>query len=86
MTAAEPITSAPVRDYLLRLQDRICQELEREDGAARFQEDAWSRAEASPPSAAAGESVLGTPRLGEPALGESALGGGRRKREKTHGA
>jgi coproporphyrinogen III oxidase len=33
MTASAPITSAPVRDYLLRLQDRICQELEREDGA-----------------------------------------------------
>ena len=35
----------PVRDWLLGLQDRICAALEAEDGAARFAEDAWDRAE-----------------------------------------
>ncbi|MGD8710095.1 MAG: coproporphyrinogen III oxidase, partial [Ectothiorhodospiraceae bacterium] len=34
-----------VRDYLLGLQDRICEALETEDGEARFQEDAWQRPE-----------------------------------------
>jgi coproporphyrinogen III oxidase len=37
-----PDTDA-VRGYLLRLQDRICEALERTDGAARFREDAWER-------------------------------------------
>ena len=32
-----------VRDYLLDLQDRICGALERADGGARFEEDAWDR-------------------------------------------
>ena len=32
-----------VRDYLLELQDRICNGLERLDGKERFMEDAWSR-------------------------------------------
>jgi coproporphyrinogen III oxidase len=32
-----------VRDYLLGLQDRICDALEEADGAARFTEDAWQR-------------------------------------------
>lgn len=34
-----------VRTYLLALQDSICAALEQEDGTARFQEDAWTRAE-----------------------------------------
>jgi coproporphyrinogen III oxidase len=32
-----------VKAYLLELQDRICAELEKEDGGAVFREDAWSR-------------------------------------------
>jgi len=32
-----------VRAYLLGLQDAICSALEREDGSARFREDAWTR-------------------------------------------
>jgi coproporphyrinogen III oxidase len=32
-----------VKSYLLDLQDRICGELEQEDGGARFAEDAWTR-------------------------------------------
>src|SRR5690606_2808056 len=32
-----------VRDYLMQLQDTICSELERLDGAARFREDPWQR-------------------------------------------
>jgi coproporphyrinogen III oxidase len=70
MTAAEAITSAPVRDYLLDLQDRICLELEREDGKARFREDAWSRDEGAAPAGAAGDHMLG----------------GGRTRVMTHGA
>lgn len=34
-----------VRDALAGLQDRICAGLEAEDGAGRFAEDAWTRAE-----------------------------------------
>ncbi|MBW8782780.1 MAG: oxygen-dependent coproporphyrinogen oxidase [Verrucomicrobia bacterium] len=34
-----------VKTYLLNLQDRICRELEAEDGAGKFQEDVWTRAE-----------------------------------------
>jgi coproporphyrinogen III oxidase len=34
-----------VRTYLLALQDSICAALEREDGSARFVEDAWTRPE-----------------------------------------
>jgi coproporphyrinogen III oxidase len=34
-----------VRDYLLKLQDRICSAFEKTDGAGRFREDEWSRAE-----------------------------------------
>jgi len=33
-----------VKDYLLALQQRICGELEEEDGGAAFLEDRWSRA------------------------------------------
>lgn len=32
-----------VKDYLLALQDRICQALEQEDGAATFATDSWER-------------------------------------------
>ena len=32
-----------VRDYLLGLQDRICQQLEEVDGKEKFVEDAWER-------------------------------------------
>ncbi len=32
-----------VKAYLLDLQDRICAELEAEDGAGRFEEDKWER-------------------------------------------
>lgn len=34
---------AAVKDYLLSLQDRICNELAEEDGGARFAEDNWTR-------------------------------------------
>jgi coproporphyrinogen III oxidase len=34
-----------VKAYLLDLQDRICRELEAEDGAGTFNEDNWTRAE-----------------------------------------
>lgn len=36
---------AAVKTYLLALQDRICAALEAGDGAARFAEDNWTRAE-----------------------------------------
>jgi len=36
---------AAVRSYLLALQDSLCAALEAEDGAGRFREDAWERAE-----------------------------------------
>ncbi|MCX6951435.1 MAG: oxygen-dependent coproporphyrinogen oxidase, partial [Verrucomicrobia bacterium] len=42
--SAAPDTSL-VRSYLLSLQDRICSALEREDGAAAFRTDEWTRAE-----------------------------------------
>jgi len=32
-----------VKAYLLELQERICSELEQEDGGGRFREDAWDR-------------------------------------------
>ncbi|WP_027329818.1 oxygen-dependent coproporphyrinogen oxidase [Marinimicrobium agarilyticum] len=32
-----------VKDYLLNLQDHICQQLQAEDGGAEFIEDAWDR-------------------------------------------
>jgi len=34
-----------VKDYLLDLQDRICNGLQAEDGQASFQEDSWIREE-----------------------------------------
>jgi len=36
---------APVRGYLLELQERICRELAQHDGAASFGEDLWQRPE-----------------------------------------
>jgi len=44
MTELSPNFTA-VRDYLMRLQDRICAGLEAEDGEAQFAEDQWTRAE-----------------------------------------
>ena len=38
---SEKINIDAVKDYLTGLQDRICRELEQEDGGARFTEDAW---------------------------------------------
>jgi coproporphyrinogen III oxidase len=38
-----PDASARVAEYLRDLQDRICAELERLDGGARFREDLWQR-------------------------------------------
>ena len=32
-----------VKDYLMALQDSICQQLEKADGAEEFQEDSWDR-------------------------------------------
>ena len=32
-----------VKDYLLELQDRICEELAEEDGSATFREESWDR-------------------------------------------
>jgi coproporphyrinogen III oxidase len=34
---------APIREWLLSLQNRLCTALAQEDGAATFQEDAWTR-------------------------------------------
>jgi coproporphyrinogen III oxidase len=43
------MSSAPdlsaVKTYLLDLQERICRELEAEDGVGKFQEDTWTRPE-----------------------------------------
>jgi coproporphyrinogen III oxidase len=36
---------AQVKEYLLTLQDTICDGLAKEDGAAKFQQDLWQRAE-----------------------------------------
>jgi coproporphyrinogen III oxidase len=43
--AAHPNDVAAVEAYLRELQDRLCAALEALDGAARFAEDAWQRAE-----------------------------------------
>ena len=37
------VNKAAVKDYLLQLQDKICSELEDEDGAGKFIEDEWQR-------------------------------------------
>ena len=39
------VSPQAVKDYLLDLQDRICQELEAEDQGGRFREENWQRAE-----------------------------------------
>jgi coproporphyrinogen III oxidase len=43
MEPAETVSTPRVKDYLLNLQDRICGELEKEDGNKRFLEDEWVR-------------------------------------------
>ena len=43
--ASDETSIAAVRAYLRGLQDRLKDELERIDGGARFDEDAWLRAE-----------------------------------------
>ncbi len=45
MSTTEGIAADPVKSYLLELQDRICTALEQVDGAGRFIEDRWQRAE-----------------------------------------
>jgi coproporphyrinogen III oxidase len=37
--------ATPVKEYLRGLQDAVCAALEAEDGAGRFSEDVWTRAE-----------------------------------------
>ncbi|PTQ88904.1 oxygen-dependent coproporphyrinogen oxidase [Agitococcus lubricus] len=44
MSASE-LDLAAVKDFLLSLQDHICQQLAEEDGSAAFREDTWQRAE-----------------------------------------
>ncbi len=39
------VDHTPVRQYLLKLQNSICESLEREDGQAHFNRDEWSRPE-----------------------------------------
>jgi coproporphyrinogen III oxidase len=53
MTSGGARRIAVVRDYLLGLQDRICDALKAEDGAAAFQEERWE------PSPSTGGSGLG---------------------------
>jgi coproporphyrinogen III oxidase len=43
MSDSAGIRTPDVRDWLLALQGGICSALEKEDGRARFEEDAWSR-------------------------------------------
>jgi len=43
MAEQQEISPDRVKTYLMDLQDRICGSLEAEDGAGRFQEDAWAR-------------------------------------------
>ncbi|MEO6005394.1 MAG: oxygen-dependent coproporphyrinogen oxidase [Opitutus sp.] len=45
MCASPSPDFAAVKTYLQQLQNTICAALEEEDGAARFSEDAWTRAE-----------------------------------------
>lgn len=42
---SEPIDLNAAKQALMALQDRICRELEAEDGGGRFREDSWVRAE-----------------------------------------
>ncbi|MDH3787128.1 MAG: oxygen-dependent coproporphyrinogen oxidase [Xanthomonadales bacterium] len=41
---AEQVSTDRVKEYMLQLQQRICQSLEEEDGQQRFLQDDWSRA------------------------------------------
>lgn len=41
----ENVDKSAVKAFLLQLQDTICQGLEEADGAAKFAEDSWTRAE-----------------------------------------
>lgn len=43
MSEVEVISVERVKDYLMELQDRICNSLETEDGEGRFLRDDWSR-------------------------------------------
>ena len=45
MSNDDGIDPRKVRNYLLALQDRICEAIEAEDGAAAFLEDDWTRGE-----------------------------------------
>ena len=45
MTIAEAPDKQAVKTFLLDLQDRICAELQQEDGSGTFKEDSWTRAE-----------------------------------------
>ena len=65
MSAEGNLKTQSVKDYLLRLQDRICAAVEAEDGEAAFVEDAWSRDH--------GDGEGGRNPSGQPTLG----GGGR---------
>jgi coproporphyrinogen III oxidase len=49
-----PSNVAPVRTYLLALQDTICAALEEEDGRGRFRVDEWTRPEACQPGLGGG--------------------------------
>jgi coproporphyrinogen III oxidase len=49
MDSRDTVSTAPVKNYLLELQDRICRALQAEDGSAVFLEDAWSRDEDGEP-------------------------------------
>lgn len=73
MSGADLAMTKSVKAYLMDLQDRICQELEREDGSATFLEDDWSRADGDAPT---GDSGANSP----------ALGGGGRTRVLSSGA
>ncbi len=45
MAGVESVDGQAVRDYLVGLQRRLCEELERADGAGTFRSDAWTRPE-----------------------------------------
>jgi coproporphyrinogen III oxidase len=60
VSGAPQISIDKVKGYLLDLQDRICRELEKEDGKQQFREDVWSRE----PEKEQVERAPGGPRLG----------------------
>jgi coproporphyrinogen III oxidase len=72
MASGDPIATEAVKSYLLGLQDRICRELEHEDGQATFREDAWSRGG-------------GEPQADPELAGGAELGGGGRTRVLRNG-